>query len=104
MLFKEYLERYNIDPKEYLHVARVIAQKQGYDPYSLTFSNEKNKKLEYAGIPFGSAKYKDFIIYSLLKDPDAKKRRNMYRKRATKVAKETDDKYSPANLSLHILW
>ena len=103
-MFQDKLRALGINPKMYLDLAKMVATKMGYDPHSLTFSSDPKKKLCYAGRDFGASGYKDYIIYSLTKPEIANKRRESYRARATKTAEETNDKYSPAMLSLNILW
>jgi hypothetical protein len=103
-MFIDTLKKLNIDPAMYLALVKMIASKQGYDPASLNFSKNPKKKLEYAGRDFGASGYKDFILYKLLSPDVADKKRKAYRARATKKAEETNDKYSPASLSLNILW
>ena len=45
----------------------------------------------------------DFIHYTMAGDPEAKERRRLYHARATSTA-EKSPPYSPARLSLAILW
>jgi hypothetical protein len=107
-MFIDHLELMGISPKKYLRIARKSAKENGYDPDLLQFSNKKNKKLMYNNddeiIHFGASAYKDFILYNILTNPEeANKRRDLYHKRALKLAKKSD-KYSASNLSLYILW
>jgi len=103
-MFQDKLRKYNIEPKLYLDVARKRAYSKGYDPSLLHFSRDSKKKLCYGGIDFGASGYKDYILYTLIEPDKADSRREAYWKRALRTAMETDNKYSPANLSLHILW
>ena len=103
-MFQDKLRSYNIEPKLYLDIARKRAYSDGYDPALLHFSRDPKKKLSYAGRDFGASGYKDYILYSLLEPELAEKRRENYSKRALRTAMETNDKYSPAMLSLKILW
>jgi hypothetical protein len=105
------LDQLNIDKNIYLKMAKQNAKKNGYNSKLLNFSNNKNKKLNYDGVNFGSSKNKDFIIYSILvkkkeitKD-EALKHRNKYLSRATKIKGNwKDNKISPNNLAINILW
>lgn len=103
-MFPDILNRYGINPKSYLDIAKIIAQKENYDPSLLTFSSNPKKKLSYAGRDFGASDYMDYILYSIMQPHLAEKKRNSYRKRARQTAIDTGDKYSPANLAYHILW
>ena len=103
-MFQDKLKQYNIDPTLYLDIARKRAYSKGYDPALLHFSRDSKKKLKYKDTNFGASGYKDYILYSLIEPDKADSRREAYWKRALRTAMETDDKYSPANLSLHILW
>jgi hypothetical protein len=107
-MFIDHLELMGISPKKYLRIARKSAKDNGYDPDLLQFSDKKGKKLMYShddeSIHFGASVYMDFILYKLkTNDTEANKRRDLYHKRASKLA-EKSDKYSASNLSLYILW
>ena len=104
--FKTQLKSINIQPEQYLKIAKNSAGKTGLDPAKLEFSDKTTKKLVYNGVHFGAVGYKDFIIYSLLNDP----KRDIYRKRYhdshTKIAGEwKQQKERSANwLSLNVNW
>jgi hypothetical protein len=107
-MFIDHLELMGISPKKYLRIARKSAKDNGYDPDLLQFSNKKGKKLMYDNdnviTHFGASDYMDFILYKIKTNPtEANKRRDLYHKRASKLA-EKSDKYSASNLSLYILW
>lgn len=102
--FMNQLNKLNIEPSEYLKIARQTAQKAGYNPKLLNFSDNNKKKLVYDNIDFGAVNYNDFIIYKLTNPEIAEKKRENYRKRAFKVMQETNNEYSPASLSYFILW
>ncbi len=106
-----FLNKYNIDKGLYLALARLNAKIKGYDPSQLNFSENAKYKLNYKGINFGAADYKDFIIYSLLekrKDIEpgtANMHRKRYLARATNIKGDwAANKESKNNLAIHILW
>ena len=105
-MFIDNLENMDISPDDYLKKARKIAKSHGYYG-DLEFSTRKNKKLMYDHngkyIHFGGADNMDFILHKMTKNPNANERRELYHKRASKLA-EQSDKYSPSKLSLLILW
>ena len=103
--FIKQLEDNNITPQNYLKIVKMNAKLHGYDSKLLKFANNNKHKLSYNGTEFGRVGYNDFIIYLFTTDEEtAFKKRNAYRKRAYKVMKETNDKYSPASLAFNILW
>ncbi len=102
--FMNQLNKLNIEPSEYLKIARQTAQKAGYNPKLLNFSDNNKKKLVYDNIDFGAVNYNDFIIYKLTNPEIAEKKRENYRKRAFKVMQETNNEYSPASLAYMIIW
>ena len=103
-MFIDTLKKYGILPERYLGIARLIATKEGYDPNLLHFSKNPKKKLEYGGREFGADGYMDYILYQIMTPELAEKKRKNYRARARRTAEKTNDKFSPANLSLNILW
>jgi hypothetical protein len=109
--FIKTLEENDINPKEYLTLARKRAFQRGYNPKDLNFSDKKNKKLVYNNINFGSAINKDFIFYNLLykqgkiNKEEPLKKQKQYLARATKIKGDwKDNKISPNNLAINILW
>jgi hypothetical protein len=109
--FEKRLIKINFPPSIYLKLARDRIEKYKLDRNKLKFSNQKYKKLEYDGVHFGSNLNNDFIIYNFLevkgKEPKgtAKERRRLYRARALKIKGDwKDNKLSPNNLSINILW
>jgi hypothetical protein len=108
-------QKYKVDPAVYLEVAKIRAQKAGYDPTQLKLSQKKDYKLSYDGVNFGRHPYGDFIIYTILsKQPDAPekytkeyaiKKRDAYQKSHSQIKGEwRKNKYSPNMLSLKINW
>jgi hypothetical protein len=107
-MFIERLKRLGIEPELYLDIARRIGENEGYNGEDIVFSDKRDKKLSYRGVDFGASGYNDYIIWLLLwlngNEQDPFERRRLYHKRATKVARETKDRMSPANLALKIIW
>jgi hypothetical protein len=108
--FKNQLKEIDLSVDDYLKMAQFIAKNRGYDPKKLKISIDGIHKLNYDGINFGRVNYNDKIIYTWLehnnKIPEgtAKRKYINYRKRAEKVMKQTNNKYSRASLSFYILW
>lgn len=119
--FKNILKNdYGFEPDDYLKEVRKAAKKTGYDPNSIIWSDDNNglKKLCYYDkntnhrTYFGSSINKDFIIYKHLEKSGivpkgtAKNKRRLYLARATKIKGKSwkNDKFSPNNLAIHVLW
>lgn len=105
-LFEETLKtKYNINPDNYLTIAKHQAEKLGYDPTKLKFSKYHLNKLDYDGVLFGHRDYKDFIIYALLFPLDfAKERRRLYLARSRGIKGDwAKNPNSPNNLA-RIIW
>jgi DNA adenine methylase len=104
------LKKYNISHDQYMKAASKAAKKTGYDPTMIEMATDGNHKLEYTTpdgdkVPFGKVNYNDYIIYTLTENEDADKHRDAYRARATKIKGNwKDNKYSPNNLAINILW
>jgi hypothetical protein len=94
----------------YLDEAKASARKAGYNPASLSLSDDKKHKLVYTTpegkkVRFGNSLYKDYHLYKLVDKETAEKHRKAYLARATKIKGDWKaDKYSPNNLAIHILW
>jgi hypothetical protein len=102
-MFVEYLKKLNIDPNEYLKIAKKNAKNNNLDPKKLTFAINHKKKLSYDGTEFGAYGYNDYIIYKLLKDPKAEIYKNRYQKSHSSI-KGNWEGLSPNRLSLLINW
>jgi len=108
--FSKFLKGVDLTLNKYLKMARFVAKNRGYDPDLLNISDDGIHKLNYDGVGFGRVGYNDKIIYTWLehnnKIPEgtAKLKYTNYRKRAIKVMKETNNKFSRASLSYFILW
>lgn len=108
--FANQLEGYNLTPSQYLDIVKHVAKQRGYNPKKLNLSYDNIHKLDYDGVKFGRVGYKDKIIYSWLEHigdiPEGTTRTKYqnYRKRAVKVMKETNNKYSPSSLSYYLIW
>ena len=108
--FKKQLQKLNITEDEYLDYAKKIANIRGYDGKKLELANDGKHKLEYDGVKFGAVDYMDFILYlHLVKEgklpyEEAIEKMTNYRKRAYKVMKATNNKYSASSLAYNLLW
>lgn len=109
--FQKQLLKMDFPPEAYLEIARRQAKRYGLDPTKLNFCSDSTKKLNYDGIPFGATGYNDYIIWTFLektgKEPSgtAKEKRRLYRARAENIKGDwADDKTSPNNLAINILW
>lgn len=106
------LEKIGFDRDLYLEIVKDRIKKYGLIPEKIDFSDKKNKKLVYNGnIHFGEGKYRDFIIYQFLeyigKIPEGESIKRMinYRRRALNIkGKWRQNKTSPNNLAINILW
>jgi len=94
----------------YLRKARANAKAYGLDPKKLTMGEGKHK-LTYDGIGFGLKNYNDFLLWSAeekagrVPKGTAEKKRKAYLARATKIKGDwKENKVSPNNLAIHILW
>jgi len=111
MDFKRYLDGIGMSPKQYLMEARTNADKHGYDPELLEFSEDGVAKLVYEGVGFGRVGYRDFIIWRHLENKGefprgtAKKRQSSYLARAMGIKGNwRDDPTSRNSLAITILW
>ena len=103
--FHKQLKENNITHEQYMTVAKKAAKDNGYNPNNLEMCDDGNHKLIYEDVPFGKVGYNDYIIYTLSKNEKADKHRDAYRARATKIKGDwKDDKNSPNNLAINILW
>ena len=82
MKFREILkDKYNIEPSEYLDIARKRARQLKYN-LGVNFADDGQHKLEYDNILFGNVDNKDYIIYLLTEGKEkAEKMRRAYRAR-----------------------
>lgn len=102
---------YDIDDDLYLAIAKIKAKYTGYNPDLLEWADDDIHKLKYNNVKFGRKGYNDFIIYAIkanngeITKEDALKHRKSYLARATKIkGKWKDNKESPNNLAINILW
>jgi hypothetical protein len=114
--FRAQLRKAGISPEAYLQVAREAADKAGYDPRALEFSDTDDKKLriwddEGKPVHFGAVGYGDFHIWSFLESEgkvpsgQALKKRNVFQRSHSKIKGDwKKDKFSPNSLALSILW
>ena len=111
MNFKERLKNMGFDPEYYLKLARMRAEKKGYDPNLLIFSDRIDKKLKYGPSHFGSSSNNDYIIYNFLehqgkiKEGSSDKHRNSYLSRAHNIKGDWKNNLNSPNwLAINILW
>jgi hypothetical protein len=107
----KFLESMNIDPNEYLRLAKKAAKSNGYNPSYLELSDKEKYKLKYKNIYFGATLYRDFLIYTILMkkgqftEDYINKRRYSYLTRSAGIKGDwIYDKYSKNNLARNILW
>ena len=111
------LEDLDIVPDLYLRLIKSSARShKRYDPSRIFLSDKKPFKLYYITpedkkIYFGDSRYNDFFIYDILDHHNivpegyAIKRRDLYKKRASKIRGEWyKDKFSKNSLALNLLW
>jgi hypothetical protein len=107
--FLAQLETAGVDPKKYLAMARRYAKRAGYSE-KIQFSDKSGKKLMIDSpsgpVHFGAVGHGDFLLYSLQGDRKlADEKRRLYLSRAQKIKGDwKEDKYSPNNLAIRILW
>ena len=101
----------DIDNDLYLTIAKERAKQNGYNPKLLKFADDGKHKLKYNGVKFGRKNYNDFIIYAIkahngyITKEEALKHRKNYLARASKIKGDwKDNKESPNNLAMSILW
>lgn len=113
--FQKKLDSIGFKPNIYLKKAKELAEYSGYDPTKVSFCNTGTNKLMYDSpeglVHFGAPQYNDYIIYSFLESKKevekgtADQRRELYRARASNIKGHwKDNKYSPNNLAINILW
>jgi DNA adenine methylase len=109
--FHKQLAEVGLTHNIYMKKAKELAKASGYDPEKLTMAEDEDHKLCYDGICFGKVTYFDYIIYSWLEsrgeipEGTADKKRKAYRARAKKARGDwKNNKLSPNNLAINILW
>ena len=113
--FHKQLKEIGLTHDIYMSKAKELAKASGYDPKALTMCEDEDHKLTYKSpdgdVNFGKVGYSDYIIYSWLEKNgdvpkgEADKRRKAYRARAENIKGNwRDNKYSPNNLAINILW
>ena len=113
--FHKQLEKVGLNHDKYMKQVKRLAKDTGYDPSKVHMSHDEDHKCVYhspdGDVYFGKVGYGDFIIYSWLEQQGeedegfAEMKRNAYLSRATKIKGNwKDNKYSPNNLAINILW
>lgn len=103
-------------PDAYLKKIKAAAKKHGYDPASISFSEDSSHKLQIKTpdgktVRFGRTGYGDFHIWSYLEKSGeapkgiAKKKQHVFTvSHSAMKGKWKENKYSPNNLALNLLW
>jgi DNA adenine methylase len=113
--FQKKLDSIGLKPNIYLKKAKELAEYNGYDASKVMFCNTGKNKLMFDSpdglVHFGNPQYPDYIIYSFMESKNqvekgtADKRRELYRARATNIKGNwRDNRFSPNNLAIKILW
>lgn len=114
--FLTQLNNIKFNPSKYLEIARNIAHSNGYNPSDLNFCNDGIHKLEIIDNngkikKFGRVGYGDYIIYTFLESKDkvpmgfADRKKNVFRTSHLLIKGDwKNNKFSPNNLALRILW
>jgi len=111
-----WLEKEDIKPLRWLRLVKANAKANGYEPKRISYADDSTHKLKYTTpenktVFFGALGYGDYLLYKLLERRKevpagtAEKKRANYRARAFEARGDwKDDKYSPNNLAIYILW
>lgn len=114
--FSKQLREIGIKPMEYLAAVRSLAAKNGYNPEDVMFADTPDHKIAVkrpdGGVTrAGRVGYGDFILWSYMeahkKAPPgtAAKKRETFHKSHSKIKGDwKEDKYSPNNIALRLLW
>lgn len=114
--FKDELKHFGLSPASYIARARAAAKADGYDPKSLTFSDDDVAKLMITDdsgrkVRFGRVGYGDFLLWSAaekkgkVKNGFAAQKRDTFQKSHSQIKGDwKSNKYSPNSLALAILW
>ena len=109
--FKNQLQKLNITEEKYLDYAKKVAKLRGYNPKKLELANDGKHKLSYNGVKFGAVGYNDFLLYlhqvkeGKIPFEYAIEKMKNYRARAQKIKGDwKNDKESPNNLAINIIW
>jgi len=113
--FEKQLESVGMSPEEYLEQVRKNAERCGYDPDAVEFSDNKTHKIQIKTpdgiVRFGRVGYNDFQIWSHLErnkevpSGTAEGKRKRFWKSHSKMGGNwKDNDYSPNWLALRLLW
>ena len=114
--FEAQLAEVGITPSDYLEAVRNSAERCGYDPEAVEFSNNSTHKIQIRSpegrlVRFGRVGYNDFHIWSHLERNNevakgtAKEKQARFWKSHTKMGGNwKDNNYSPNWLALRLLW
>jgi hypothetical protein len=111
-----FLTKKGVDAAKYLAAARKLAKSYGYNPKSISFSEDGVHKLQIetptgTTVKFGRIPYNDYILYShqeacgSVEEGTAERMRDRFWKSHGKMkGKWKEDDYSPNWLSMRVLW
>jgi len=114
--FENKLATLMFSPEEYMKVIRMKAKQHGYEPDSISFSDDSTHKLQIKTpdgktVKFGRVGYGDHLIWSFLESKEeapkgiAKKKQDVFHASHSKIKGNwRKNKYSPNNLALNLLW
>jgi len=114
--FTAQLKEVKYSPASYLRAVRAKAKKAGYDPKSVKFAEDGTHKLEIQTpdgrtVKFGRVGYGDFLIWTHKEKRGeapkgiAKMKRKVFHLSHSAIKGDwKDDKFSPNNLALALLW
>lgn len=113
--FGKQLDTVGLSPSKYIQIARRKAKKAGYSPQHLSFANDGVHKLalqvDGREVKFGRVGYGDHLIWSHLesegrapKGTAESKRKRFVKSHSAMEGSWKEDKYSPNNLAIRILW
>jgi hypothetical protein len=101
---------FGLSDAAYLRRVRAAAKKAGYDPRRLHLAKDGKHKLAMTTddgrvVRFGAIKMRDFILWKHTEPSKADARRKNYLARASNIKGDwKNDKFSPNNLAIKILW
>jgi len=101
---------FGLSDAAYLRRVRAAAKKAGYDPRKLQLAKDGKHKLAMTTddgrvVRFGAIKMRDFILWKHTEPSKADARRKNYLARASNIKGDwKNDKFSPNNLAIKILW
>ena len=114
--FENKLYTLMFNPEQYMKVIRIKAKQHGYEPSSISFSDDKSHKLQIKTpdgkvVRFGRTGYGDHLIWTYLESKGeapkgmAEQKQKIFHASHSKIKGNwRKNKYSPNNLALNLLW